>query len=425
MAASNEVRMISRMIRMNEDGDPSGLRLMINKGVVPDMIPDAETKDVYTYVLEAWEKHGGIPSRAQIKQHWPNYRFIDVKDELGLIVSEFLEWYRHQDAIRDIQTVAELVENGKSASEIDKTIAEGLARRAGLAGRVHEHVDVVKHGLGMLQEYQDRKNRPAGLLGYTTGFPTLDKITNGLRPGNFVCATASPKVGKSILALKMGVAAHEIHNIPMAYMSLEMSVEENKIRYAAMRAGISLTRLTEGQLTPKEEDKLEAMLQRVKDPNFESFTMLDGVAGMTVQEVAAQIDTIDAKYVIIDGLYMLSDTINEPGTPQALTNISRALKQVALNKDIVIFGTTQSLLAKMKGVKLNQSSLGYTSAWLQDADLVLGLEDLDPYDPDSRNLVILASRNSGRDEFQLIWDFNTSMFEEYAPGANGIPVVTP
>lgn len=425
MAASNEVRMISRVIRLNEEGDPSGLRDLINKGITPEMIPDKATSDVYKYILDSWEKHSSIPSRAQIKQHWPDYRFIAVTDALGLIVDEFMDWYKQQDAIKDLQDASEMAEEGKPASEIDKVIMAGVARRAALSGRAHEHVNVVKHGKEIKQEYIDRKNRPAGLIGYTTGFPTLDKITNGVRPGNFVGITASPKVGKSILALVMAIAAHEVHNVPIGYLSLEMSVEENKLRYAAIRAGVSLTKLTEGTLTPAEEAALDRMLARVKDPKFEPFTMLDGVSGMTVPEVAAQIDTINAKIVVIDGLYMLSDTVHDPGTPQALTNISRALKQVALNKDIILIGTTQSLLAKMKGVKLGQGSIGYSSAYLQDTDLMLGLEDLDPYDAYSRNLVVLASRNSGREETELLWNFDTGEFREWTPGSNGRPVPIP
>jgi hypothetical protein len=64
----------------------------------------------------------------------------------------------------------------------------------------------------------------------------------------------------------------------------------------------------------------------------------------------------------------------------------------------------------MKEGKVSMHSLGWTSAWSQDADLILGVErrDTDPV----VNLRVVAGRNVSPLEIQLQIDWETSKMEE-------------
>lgn len=115
--------------------------------------------------------------------------------------------------------------------------------------------------------------------------------------------------------------------------------------------------------------------------------------------------------MFIDGAYFLYDEISrESMTPIALTNISRGLKKLALNNDMPIVVTTQSLSHKVGAKGLTANSLGYTSAWVQDADLVVGMEATD--EDLFYRMKVLASRNAAPQEHLISISWDPPQFEE-------------
>jgi replicative DNA helicase len=118
----------------------------------------------------------------------------------------------------------------------------------------------------------------------------------------------------------------------------------------------------------------------------------------------------------------MDDENGEPkGSPQALTNITRALKRVAQNEDIPIIGTTQVLSWKLnnkKSRKITSDSIGYTSSFAQDSDLVLGVEA----DPDIENQAIIRvvlARSAPVGEIRINWDWANMDFTEVGEDESG------
>ena len=108
---------------------------------------------------------------------------------------------------------------------------------------------------------------------------------------------------------------------------------------------------------------------------------------------------------------MQDEQTGESNTPQALTSITRGLKRMAQRMNIPVVITTQTLLWKMKGGKVSADSIGYSSSFFQDSDVILGLEEV-PDDDESRNLRVVASRNCGPEEANLIWRWDTGCFHD-------------
>ena len=90
------------------------------------------------------------------------------------------------------------------------------------------------------------------------------------------------------------------------------------------------------------------------------------------------------------------------------------MKRVAQRYDIPIIVSTQALRSKMRSGKVTADSIGYTSSFLQDSDIVLALQRQDEEDDSSRSLSIVASRISGGGTTDLLWDWEEGRFEEYA-----------
>jgi len=145
----------------------------------------------------------------------------------------------------------------------------------------------------------------------------------------------------------------------------------------------------------------------------------DSVTGITVSALAAKIEQHRPEIVFVDGVYLMMDEQSgESNTPQALTNITRSLKRLAQRLKVPIVISTQTLLWKMRGGKVTADSIGYSSSFYQDSDVILGLEE-EETDPEARVLKVVASRNCGPEEALLTWRWDTGCFHD--EGAKNCP----
>jgi replicative DNA helicase len=194
------------------------------------------------------------------------------------------------------------------------------------------------------------------------------------------------------------------------FQSFEMNNHEQQQRHDSMRSHISHGRLRRGKLLPAEEGRYIDVLNVMEKEH--SFHLVDAVNGITVSALSAKIEQCKPDIVFVDGVYLMLDEITgEMNTPQAITNITRALKRLAqkINKPVII--TTQTLLWKMRAGKVTADSIGYSSSFFQDSDVILGLQPVEE-DEDIRLLKIVASRNSGPSEIALTWKWETGCFHE-------------
>jgi replicative DNA helicase len=198
------------------------------------------------------------------------------------------------------------------------------------------------------------------------------------------------------------------------FMSFEMSNAEQKSRYYAMRARISHRRYMTGTLVQDEKSRLYKVSDTIAADKTK-FYFVDSSGGQTVSAVASKVQSKNPDIVFIDGTYlMIDEQTDESNTPQAITNITRSLKRLAqkINKPIVI--STQALTWKMKKGQVTADSIGYSSSFHQDADVIFGLQREDENVDDTRLLRVVASRNGGLSEVSLMWDWNTGYFREMA-----------
>ena len=196
------------------------------------------------------------------------------------------------------------------------------------------------------------------------------------------------------------------------FHSLEMSNTEQTNRYDAMRSLVSHQRLITGNLTKEEESRYLRILKNLGEVDHK-FWLVDSAAGSTVSGIASKIQTLQPDIVFIDGVYlMIDEQSGDANTPQALTNITRSLKRMAQRYQIPVVISTQVLEWKMKKGNVTADSIGYSSSFFQDADVILGLQREDEAIDDTRLLKVVASRNSGPAEVTLEWQWAEGRFRE-------------
>lgn len=403
--SSSEHLLISKVIQTGE------IQEVINAGIRPDHFT-GEWADIWSWVLDYWREYATVPTARAVKQQYGDLRLINAEGEpFPALIDEMYLAYKHDNIV---QTVTEVVStlNRNETDEALKKLSEGLQKATVETAHLRD-VDIIQNWEQRLNRYEQMRNTPNGLRGIPTGFNGLDRITSGLRPQQLITFVGEAKKGKSLMTLIMASAAHTHGVVPM-YVSFEMSIEEQETRYDALTAKVSHSRLMRGDLTPKELERLKLSMTIRK--NMQPFHFTEDTSSLTtVSALAGKIQQYRPSLLIVDGVYLMDDEHGEPkGSPQALTNITRGLKRLAQRFDIPIIGTTQVLswkLGNKKTRRVTADSIGYTSSFAQDSDLILSVES-DP-DIDNQSIIrVILARSAPNGEVFVKWDWETMDFTE-------------
>jgi replicative DNA helicase len=404
VAADNEVRLLSRAVRTRD------ISVLLEAGVNDDWFFVDENKAVWRFIRQHWTKYQEVPTGVTVLDNFPTYRLLAVDDNIDYLLDQLIEYRKRQSTITVVQDASEAIASGDHNAAI-AVLGQGVAKLLDEGSRETTDIDLTLNATQRFDEYLNVKTRPNGLLGIATGFKTIDQATAGLQPGQLITIIAPPKTGKSVLALQVAVNVHNDGFVPL-FQSFEMNNIEQQHRHDAMRSHIAHSRLIRGALTKEEEARYQKVLEDME--SMHKFYLTDAVSAMTVTGLAAKIDKLRPDIVFVDGVYLMVDEITgEQNSPQALTNITRGLKQLAMAKKIPVVISTQVLLWKMKKRQVSADAIGYSSSFYQDSDVILGLQKQDEEDDTSRELRIVASRNCGPASSDLLWDWEEGKFEEY------------
>ena len=400
MAADNEHRLVSKVIR---DRD---LLPALQRDVKANWFLDDDNRRVWEFVITHYNEYNEVPTAVVVKDHYPNYKVLDVEDTIEYLLDTMVTFRRNLLTRQGLESAIEHLQD--SNHEAALIAMEGTLTRVNEQGVLGTHeMDLSKNVDERYKEYLSLQNQE--FLGIPTGFEKIDEATAGLQGGQLITIIAPPKTGKSQIALKIAINIHEQGKVPM-FQSFEMNNKEQQQRHDSIRANISHTRLRRGKLTPTEDARYIASLNRIE--TMQSFHLVDAVNGLTVSSLAAKIQQTKPDVVFVDGVYLMLDEISgEMNTPQAITNITRGLKRLAqkINKPVII--TTQTLLWKMRGGKVTADSIGYSSSFFQDSDVILGLEPVEEAD-EVRKLRIVSSRNCPPTETPITWNWETGCFHD-------------
>ena len=403
MAANNEERLLSKAIRSRD------IQPLLECGVQEDWFFNDLNKQVWKFVSKHNEKYGEVPTAVTVRDNFPTYTLHAVEDNIEYLLDQLIEYRKRQ------KTIDALLEAQQAVSQQDhNTALQTMASAAQILMNDNQRdstdENLSDHPMQRYDEYIAIKTRPNGLLGLSTGFKTIDEITSGVLKQQLWTIAAPPKTGKSVLAMQMAIKAQD-ENQRVMFQSFEMTAREMKTRYDAMRSHISHKRLLMGALRPDEEKSYLNHLGMARD----DFWMPDTVASRTITGLCAKVEKYKPDILFVDGMYLMFDEeTGETESERSLRSLTRGMKRVAQRYDIPVVVSTQTLRSKLRGGKVTADSIGYTSSFLQDSDIVLVLQRQDEEDDSSRSLSVAASRISGMGSTDLLWDWEEGRFEEYA-----------
>jgi len=229
-----------------------------------------------------------------------------------------------------------------------------------------------------LEQIQAIKGNQEGVVGISSGFTALDRITSGWQKSDLVILAARPGMGKTSFVLSVARNAAVDFNKPVAVFSLEMSSLQLVNRLISSETGLSSEKLKRGDLEDHEWIELTTKVDRLSD----SPIFIDDTPGLNIFELRAKCRRLkmqhDIQMIIIDYLQLMSGTGDKRGgnREQEIATISRSLKGIAkeLNVPVIALSQLSRAVETRGGDKRPQlSDLRESGSIEQDADMVIFL----------------------------------------------------
>jgi replicative DNA helicase len=246
--------------------------------------------------------------------------------------------------------------------------------------------DVLDERYEKFAELHEAKDSDA-VKGVTTGFKTLDAKLSGLQPSDLVILAARPSMGKTALALNIGVNAAIKGRKTVGIFSLEMSKEQLVDRLFASLLGVDSWKLQRGKLEDSDFQNMGPIMDEMSKANI----FIDDSSASSMPEFRTKARRLQMEHgldlLIVDYLQLMStgNSSFAGNRVQEISEISRSLKQIARELRIPILALSQlSRAVEARPDKMPQlSDLRESGSIEQDADVVMMLYRDDYYNEDT------------------------------------------
>jgi replicative DNA helicase len=259
------------------------------------------------------------------------------------------------------------------------------------------------------------------MTGAPTGFTDLDRLLNGLHPGQLVVVAGRPGLGKSTAALDFVRATSVRHSLSSLVFSLEMSKIEIVMRLLSAESRVPLHVLRSGQLSDDDWTKLARRMGEISEaPLF-----VDDTPNMTLMEIRAKARRLkqrhDLRLIIVDYLQLMTSPKRVESRQQEVAELSRGLKLLAKEVECPVVAVSQlNRGPEQRTDKRPQlSDLRESGSIEQDADVVILLHREDYYDKESprageADFIVAKHRNGPTDTVTVAAQLHFSRFVDMA-----------
>lgn len=215
----------------------------------------------------------------------------------------------------------------------------------------------------------------SSVVGISSGYTDLDRLTGGFRPGQLIVLAARPAMGKTALALNMAFNAITYHNKKVAIFTMEMEGDELLKRILSTATEVPMDTLIKG-IGMTDEKMLRVTNYGMMLSEKELY--IDDTGTNSPLEMKAKLRRLKAEVkgldlVLIDYLQLMSSQRNKEGRQQEIADISRSLKILAkeLQVPVVALSQLNRMLEQREDKHPKLSDLRESGAIEQDADLVM------------------------------------------------------
>ena len=247
-----------------------------------------------------------------------------------------------------------------------------------------------------------------GVPGLSTGFSQIDELSTGMKPGELHILAARPGVGKTVLALQVG-----LHNAlvgkSVLIFSLEMQSRELFSRLASMQTGTYYRNLQTADLCADQWSSISVFAEKMsKAPLY-----VDDRACLRIDEIRSVSRSHKNRHgvdlVIID--YLQLATADGENDVVRVGAVSRGCKTLAkeLNCPVLALSQFSRAVEQRQDGRPKLSDLRSSGQIEQDADVVMLMHRVDD---SSTELIIEKNRHGQTGSVWLRPEFHRMRFVE-------------
>jgi replicative DNA helicase len=274
--------------------------------------------------------------------------------------------------------------DGRAVLEAMETQLFALGEAAADGGTSADIVSAAEGAARSMEAHFAAREAKGGLVGVTTGYHRMDRMTGGMRGGEFWLLGARPSMGKT--ALGVGVSARAAAaGYKVLFVTAEMRAEAISARILAALAGLPLSAVTRGaiiepgtnELRQLHEDETAQLMRASTTLGTLPLTWMQrgaptvaqvrGLARRTKRRAGLDLLVID--YI---GLMRASAEATRQNQNIAVSEISAGLKALAMDLNIPVLALSQlSRAVEQRDDRTPMlSDLRDSGTLEQDADLV-------------------------------------------------------
>ena len=345
-------------------------------------------------------------------------------------VLEYADIVRDKALLRRVgETAGELTEMVRSEAGTAHQVLEAAEQRI-YAIRQGRSANGMEHIAGVMasvwETIKERQARGEEFPGISTGLIDLDRRISGLNNSDLLILAARPGMGKTSLALNIGLEAGKHSGKNVAIFSLEMSREQLGMRLLSTECLIDNKKLMTGRISGEEEWTRAAMAVAALS---QAKVYIDDDSSLTVADMNAKCRRIkDLGLVIIDYLQLMqsaggTNARNNENRQQIVSDISRSLKLMAKELNVPVICLSQLSRAN-ENRAANQrrpmlSDLRESGSIEQDADIVMFIHRESYYDNDTENsniaeCIVAKNRHGETGTVMLEWRPEFTLFRNLA-----------
>ncbi len=387
------------MIELNSRGEPIDLISTSARLSEKNLLEKVGGRTYLGELVASISPASNIRHYAEIvKRKYTHRRLIKAAEDIGEL---------GYDESRDTDEILDLAEK----QIFDISNSSNVARFVPLGSTLDEAWE-------RLEKLHQSKDE---LRGVPSGFREMDNMLSGFQKSDLIILAARPSMGKTALALDIARQAAVNHNIPVGIFSLEMSSQQLVDRMLSADSMVNAWKLRTGKLSIENDfEKLRNSIDRLaKAPIY-----IDDQPGNNILKMRSVARKLKIEkglgMIVVDYLQLITPTHTRgsDNVVQQITEISRALKQLARELEVPVIALSQlSRDVEKRGGdgRPKLSDLRDSGSIEQDADVVMFIHREDKYreNSDKQNIAqihIDKHRNGPVGSIELYFDGERTTF---------------
>ena len=307
----------------------------------------------------------------------------------------------------------------KFEGEVEKLLDEVESEILGIRASTRKNGatkigDIIPEAVDLLEQMY---NRDGSVTGIPTGFVDLDKMTDGLHPGEMIVLAARPGCGKTSIAMNIAEYVGVDLGIPVGVFSLEMTKVSLTQRMICSRAKVNARTIRKDSLQEREAPKLVGSAGKLKPANI----YIDDTGGLSIMQLKAKARLMwqqhGIKLLVIDYLQLLHSTSRKASgnREQEVSDIANGIKSLAkeLNIPIIAISQLNREVEKEKCKRPKLSQLRESGSLEQNADLAAFLYQENKDDDTSYEDIIPVKLFVAKQRNGPIGDVNLTFFKQF------------